>query len=55
MGNANTVSSTTFRPFEVYLTVLVLYCLVTFTLSAIVNSVQALWLEPRRRERWRAA
>jgi His/Glu/Gln/Arg/opine family amino acid ABC transporter permease subunit len=49
MGNANTVSSTTFRPFEVYLTVLVLYCLVTFTLSALVNSVQALWLEPRRR------
>lgn len=49
MGNANTVSSATFRPFEVYLTVLVLYCLVTFTLSAVVNSVQALWLEPRRK------
>lgn len=49
MGNANTVSSTTFRPFEVYLTVLVLYCLVTFTLSAIVGTVQALWFEPRRR------
>lgn len=49
MGNANTVSSQTFRPFEVYLTVLVLYCLVTFTLSAIINVIQAFYLEPRRR------
>jgi polar amino acid transport system permease protein/putative glutamine transport system permease protein len=49
MGNANTVSSTTFRPFEVYLTVLVLYCFVTFTLSAVINIVQALLLEPRQR------
>jgi His/Glu/Gln/Arg/opine family amino acid ABC transporter permease subunit len=49
MGNANTVSSQTFRPFEVYITVLVLYCLVTFTLSAIINVIQAYYLEPRRR------
>lgn len=48
MGNANTVSSQTFRPFEVYLTVLVLYCLVTFTLSAAINVVQALYLERKR-------
>ncbi len=42
MGNANTVSSTTFRPFEVYLTVLVLYCLVTFIVSAGVKVTEVL-------------
>ena len=41
MGNAMTVSATTFRPFEVYLTLLGLYCLLTFTL----------WTGPCSRER----
>lgn len=49
MGNASTVSSATFRPFEVYLTVLVLYCLVTFALSALVGIVQRLAFERRSR------
>lgn len=48
MGNAQTVSSTTFRPFEVYLAVLVLYCTITFVLSAFINVVQTLYLENRR-------
>jgi His/Glu/Gln/Arg/opine family amino acid ABC transporter permease subunit len=39
MGNAMTVSAETFRPFEVYLTLLVLYCLLTFTLSGALNVV----------------
>lgn len=39
MGNAMTVSAETFRPFEVYLTLLVLYCLLTFTLSGALNLV----------------
>ena len=41
-GNAANISSETFKPFEVYLTVLVIYCAVTFAVSAIVNSVYAL-------------
>ncbi len=41
-GNAANVSAETFKPFEVYLTVLVTYCAVTFTLSGIVNSIYAL-------------
>lgn len=45
MGNANTVSSTTFRPFEVYLAVLVLYCAVTFVVAAGIGLVQRFWLE----------
>jgi polar amino acid transport system permease protein len=44
MGNAMTVSAETFRPFEVYLTLLVLYCLLTFTLSAALNLVFR-WLD----------
>ena len=47
MGNAQTVSSTTFKPFEVFLAVLLLYSAVTFTLSALINIVQTLWLERR--------
>ena len=47
MGNAQTVSSTTFKPFEVFLAVLLLYSVVTFTLSALINIVQTLWLERR--------
>lgn len=49
MGNAMTLSSRTFRPFEVYLTVLVMYCAVTFTLSALVNVANVLLFERRRR------
>lgn len=41
-GNAANVSAETFKPFEVYLTVLVTYCAVTFTVSGIVNSIYAL-------------
>lgn len=39
MGNAMTVSAETFRPFEVYLTLLLLYCLLTFSLSGALNLV----------------
>ncbi len=41
-GNAANVSAETFKPFEVYLTVLAIYCAVTFTVSGVVNSVYAL-------------
>ena len=39
MGNAMTVSAETFRPFEVYLTMMLLYCVLTFSLSAGLNLV----------------
>ncbi len=52
MGNANTVSSTTFRPFEVYLTVLVLYCLVTFIVSAGVKVTEVLLVRTPRAGRY---
>lgn len=39
MGNAMTVSAETFRPFEVYLTMMLLYCALTFSLSAGLNLV----------------
>jgi ABC-type amino acid transport system permease subunit len=39
MGNAMTVSAETFRPFEVYLALLLLYCALTFSLSAALNLV----------------
>jgi polar amino acid transport system permease protein len=44
MSNAETVASETFRPFEVYLVVLVLYWFATFAVSAVVNLVSTLWL-----------
>ena len=44
MSRAETVASDTFRPFEVYLVVLVFYWLGTFAVSAAVNLVSALWL-----------
>jgi His/Glu/Gln/Arg/opine family amino acid ABC transporter permease subunit len=44
MSRAETVASDTFRPFEVYLVVLVLYWLATFAVSAAVNLVSAVWL-----------
>ena len=45
MGNAMTVSAETFRPFEVYITLLLLYCALTFTLSAVLNIVYAVALD----------
>ncbi len=42
-GNAANISSETFKPFEVYLIVLLVYCAVTFTVSAIVNTIYALF------------
>ena len=44
MSNAENLASETFRPFETYLVVLVLYWLATFAVSAIVNLISALWL-----------
>jgi polar amino acid transport system permease protein/putative glutamine transport system permease protein len=44
MSNAENLASETFRPFETYLVVLVLYWLATFAVSAIVNLASALWL-----------
>ena len=44
MSNAENLASETFRPFETYLIVLVLYWLATFAVSAIVNLISALWL-----------
>ena len=39
MSNAMTLSSNTFRPFEIYLTILVLYCVLTFSLSGLIHLV----------------
>lgn len=44
MSRAETVASDTFRPFEVYLVVLVLYWLATFTVSMAINLVSTLWI-----------
>ena len=44
MSRAETVASDTFRPFEVYLVVLVLYWLATFAVSMAVNLVSTLWI-----------
>jgi His/Glu/Gln/Arg/opine family amino acid ABC transporter permease subunit len=44
MSRAETVASDTFRPFEVYLVVLVLFWLVTFAVSGAVNLASYFWL-----------
>jgi polar amino acid transport system permease protein/putative glutamine transport system permease protein len=44
MSRAETVSSDTFRPFEVYLLVLFLYWAVTFAVSLAVNLAAGQWL-----------
>lgn len=44
MSRAETVASDTFRPFEVYLVVLVLFWLATFAVSAAVNLASYFWL-----------
>ena len=52
MSRAETVASDTFRPFEVYLVVLVLFWMATFAVSAAVNLASYFWL---RRSSERAA
>jgi His/Glu/Gln/Arg/opine family amino acid ABC transporter permease subunit len=44
MSNAENVASSTFRPFEVYLIVLALFWLITFSVSMIINLASSLWL-----------
>jgi polar amino acid transport system permease protein/putative glutamine transport system permease protein len=44
MSRAENVASETFRPFEVYLVVLVLFWLATFAVSATVNLASHFWL-----------
>lgn len=44
MSRAETLASETFRPFEVYLVVLVFYCAITFAVSELVNTASVLWL-----------
>jgi His/Glu/Gln/Arg/opine family amino acid ABC transporter permease subunit len=44
-GNASNISAETFKPFEVFLTVLLIYCAVTFAVSALVNLTYALFFE----------
>ena len=50
MGNAMTVAGETFRPFEVYLVLLLLYCLLTFSLSGVLNLVHARVMTRGRRQ-----
>ena len=42
-GNASNISAENFKPFEVFLVVLVIYCAVTFAVSGIVNAIYALF------------
>lgn len=42
-GNASNISAETFKPFEVFFTVLLMYCVVTFAVSALVNVTYALF------------
>ena len=44
MSNAETLASDTFRPFEVYILVLGLYCLLTFALSGAFGLASAGWV-----------
>ena len=50
MGNAMTVAGETFRPFEVYVVLLLLYCVLTFTLSAGLNAIHTFVLTRGRRQ-----
>lgn len=50
MGNAMTVAGETFRPFEVYVVLLLLYCVLTFSLSAALNVFHTLVLTRGRRQ-----
>ena len=49
MGNAMTVAGETFRPFEVYLVLLLLYCTLTFALSGLLNVFHTLIMTRGRR------
>ena len=42
MGNAVNIAADTFRPFEVYLVLLIAYCAMTFVVSGCVNGAHAL-------------
>ncbi|MBE7200971.1 MAG: amino acid ABC transporter permease [Parafilimonas terrae] len=44
MSGAENLASETYRPFEVYILVLVFYCAITFAVSGLVNIVSILWL-----------
>lgn len=44
MSAAENLASETYRPFEVYIVVLVFYCAITFAVSGLVNIVSSLWL-----------
>lgn len=44
MASAQNIASETFRPFETYLLVLVLYCVVTFSVSGVMNAASLLWI-----------
>lgn len=55
MNNAMTVAATTFRPFEVYLAILVLYAALTFTLSGLLHLVDAMFISKTLRLRSRGA
>lgn len=49
MGNAMTVSAETFRPFEVYLVLLLLYCVLTLSLSGGLNLLYRILDRPAER------
>lgn len=53
MNNAMTVAATTFRPFEVYLAILLLYAALTFTLSGLLHLIDALFISKTLRLRGR--
>lgn len=53
MGNATTVAATTFRPFEVYLAILLLYAALTFALSGILHLVDAVLISKKFQVRTR--
>lgn len=44
MSGAENLASATYRPFEVYIVVLVFYCAITFAVSGVVNLVSTVWL-----------
>ncbi len=44
MSGAENIASETFRPFETYVLVLVLYCILTFAVSGLVNAASVLWV-----------
>lgn len=51
MSNATTVAATTFRPFEVYLAILLLYAALTFALSGALHLIDAVFISKTMRVR----